>query len=101
MGTLEIIPYYMWNLGEQIVYYGANFVDYIGHIDNKIMMVRPSNGQHYGTFVHEQYFNLFVDGSVAAQNATLAAIAAINQIPERVELIHEEIVKAAVASMKG
>jgi hypothetical protein len=98
MGTLEIIPYYMWNLSEQIVYYGANFVDYIGHIDNKIMMVRPSNGQHYGTFIHEQYFDLIVDGSVAAQNATLAAIAAINQIPERVELIHEEIVLAARAA---
>ena len=97
---LEILPYFMWNIlgNYSNVYYGANFVDYIGHMDNKIMMVRPSNGQHYGTFVHEQYFNLFVDGSVAAQDATLAAIAAINQIPERVELIHEEIVKAARAA---
>ena len=95
MGTLEIVPYYMWNLSESIVYYGANFVDYIGHIDNKIMMVRPSNGQHYGTFIHEQYFNLFVDGTIAAQDATLAAIAAINKIPERVMWEHRDIVAAA------
>ena len=97
---LGIIPYYMWNAmsSSNNIYYGANFVDYIGHVDNKIMMVRPSNGQHYGTFIHEQYFNLIVDGSVAAQDATLAAIAAINQIPGRVELVHREIVEAARAA---
>ena len=95
LGTLEIIPYYMWNLSEQIVYYGANFVDYIGHIDNKILMVRPTNGQHYGTFIHEQYFNHVIDGDVAAQDATLAAIAAISKIPERVMWEHRDIVAAA------
>ena len=78
-------------------FYGANFVNYVGLVDNKLMMVRPSNGQHYGTFIHEQYFNLFVDGDVAATDATLAAIAAINKIPARVELIHKQIVQDARA----
>lgn len=58
-------------------------------------MVRPSNGQYYETFIFDQYFNLVVDGDVAAEDATLAAIAAINQIPERVELKHKDIVLAA------
>jgi hypothetical protein len=90
----------MWNVMSSPTnyFYGANFVDYIGHVDNKLMMVRPSNGQHYGTFIHDQYFALYVDGSVAPTDATLAAIEAISQIPGRVELIHKEIVKAARAA---
>ena len=97
---LGVIPYFMWNVSGAYsnVLYGANFVDYIGHIDSKLTMVRPSNGQHYETFIFNQYFDLVIDGDVAADDATLAAIAAINRIPERVELIHEEIVAAARAA---
>ena len=97
---LGVIPYFMWNVSGNYsnVFYGANFIDYIGHIDNKIVMVRPSNGQYYETFIFDQYFNLAIDGDVAAEDATLAAIAAINRIPERVQLEHEDIILAARAA---
>ena len=97
---LGVIPYFMWNVygAYSNVFYGANFVDYIGHVDSKLTMVRPSNGEHYETFIFNQYFDLVIDGDVAADDATLAAIAAINQIPERVELTHEAIVAAARAA---
>ena len=99
--SIGLVPYFMWNVTGGMysnVYYGANFVDYIGYVDNKLTMVRPSNGQYYETFIFNQYFDLVVDGSVAADNTTLAAIAAINQIPDRVELIHKDIVAAARAA---
>ena len=97
---IGIVPYFMWNVlsSQTNYYYGANFVDYIGHVEDKLIMVRPSNGQHYGTFIHDQYFALYVDGSVAPTAATLAAIEAINQIPSRVELVHKAIVEAARAA---
>ena len=97
---IGILPWFMWNVlsSQTNYYYGANFVDYVGFVDNKLLMVRPSNGQYYGTFMHSQYFDIIADGSVAAQAATLAAIEAINKIPSRVELIHEEIVLAARAA---
>jgi hypothetical protein len=47
------------------------------------------------TFIHEQYFNHVIDGDVAAQEATLAAIAEISMIPERVMWEHGDIVAAA------
>ena len=101
INPIGMVKYFMWNATGGMysnVYYGANFVDYIGYVDNKLTMVRPSNGQYYETFIFNQYFDLVVDGSVAADNTTLAAIAAINQIPERVELIHKDIVAAARAA---
>ena len=96
-----IVPYFMWNATGGMysnVYYGANFVDYVGYVENKLVMVRPSNGQGYESFIMGQYFDLVFDGDVAAEELTLAAIEAINSIPDRVELVHQDIVSAARAA---
>ena len=98
---IGIVPYFMWNATGGMysnAFYGANFVNYIGYVQNKLIMVRPSNGQGYETFVMGQYFDLVLDGDVAAESQTLAAIDAINRIPERVELKDEAIVQAARAA---
>ena len=97
---LGIIPYFMWNAAEtsSVVYYGANFCDYIGRVDNTILMVKPSNGQHYDSFIYDQYFTLSTDGAPAADATTLAAIAAINALPEKITLAHKDLVVAARAA---
>ena len=97
---LGIVDYFMWNAASlpSNVYYGANFVDYIGHVGSKIMMVRPSNGQHYDSFVYGQYFDTFIDGATAADDITLSAIDAINKIPEKITLEDEELIMAAKAA---
>ena len=98
---MGLIPYYMWNANSgqyYDVFYGANFVDYVGYVDNKLTMVRPVNGQHYETYIMDQYFNLVIDGAAGADDTTLAAIAAINAIPERVTYAHKDIVEAARAA---
>ena len=98
---LEVVPYYMWNITSGMysnVYYGANFVDYIGRNDGNLVMVRPSNGQDYETFIYGQYFDTVIDGSLAADDVTLSAIEAINKIPDSVKLEHEELVLAARAA---
>ena len=92
---LGIVPYYMWNISSGLysnVYYGASFVDYIGYVDNNLVMVRPSNGQNYETFIYGQYFGTVIDGSLAADDVTLSAIAAIAKIPSSVKLEHEALV---------
>ena len=86
---LSIVPYYMWSATSPTnVYYGANFVNYIGHLndkvngtDNRIVMVRPSNGNYYDTFIFNQYFKTIVDGAPAADEVTLNAINLINKLP--------------------
>ena len=95
---MGLIPYYMWNANSgqyYDVFYGANFVDYVGYVDNKLTMVRPVNGQHYDTYILNQYFDLVIDGAAGADDITLAAIAAINAIPDRVTYAHKDIVVAA------
>jgi hypothetical protein len=77
------------------IYYGANFVDYIGHITNKIVMVRPANGQNYSSFIFGQYFNVVIDGDIAPDDATLAVIKAINNLPEKVALKDKALVVLA------
>ncbi len=80
---LEIVPYYMWNLSDgkySNVYYGANFVDYIGKVDDYIVMVSPSNGLYYDTFIYGKYFSANYAGAVAADEITMAAIEAINKL---------------------
>ena len=94
---LEIVPYFMWNSASNAtnVYYGANFLNYIGHIEKGITMVRPANGQFYDTFIYGQYFDTKFDGASAADKITLDAIAAINKIPEKVSLSDKATVLAA------
>ena len=95
---MGLIPYYMWNANSgqyYDVFYGANFVDYVGYVDNKLTMVRPVNGKYYDTYIFNQYFDLVIDGSASADDITLAAIAAINAIPQRVTYAHKDLVIAA------
>ncbi len=92
------IPYYMWNAtGGQYncIFYGGNFTDYIGAIDRKLTMVRPANGKEYDSFIMGQYFDLVIDGPNAADNTTLAAIHAIDAIPEKVVFEQKDLVDAA------
>jgi hypothetical protein len=77
------------------VFYGANFVDYVGYVEDKLVLVHPVNGQHYDTYIMNQYFRTAIEGAAAADDITLAAIAAINAIPERVEYTDKAIVEAA------
>ncbi len=97
---LGITPYFMWNASENAasVYYGANFVDYIGHINEGLIMVRPTNGKNYSSFIFGQYFNTVIDGAAAADEITLAAIKAINSLPETVSLNDKWLVEAARAA---
>ncbi|MBO5417263.1 MAG: leucine-rich repeat protein [Clostridia bacterium] len=93
-----IIPYYMWNATDGMysnVFYGANFVDYVGYVEDKLVLVHPVNGQHYDTYIMNQYFRTAIEGAAAADDTTLAAIAAINAIPERVEYSDKAMVEAA------
>ena len=95
---MGMLPYFMWNVTGGMysnVYYGANFVDYVGYVTDKLMMVRPVNGQHYDSYIMNQYFDRTLDGAAAADDVTLAAIRAINEIPERVVYEHKAIVEAA------
>ncbi len=104
---IEIVPFYMWNISSEKfnnVYYGANFVDYIGHtldsnrrFDNMgdLMMIAPSNGIGYDSFVLAQYFSESADGTPAADDITQAAIDAINAIPDELTINDEHLVVAA------
>ena len=99
----EIIPYFMWNVTSlpSNFFYGASFVDYIGSVDEKITMIRPVNGKSYDSFIMNQYFALSVEGAAAADDVTLAAIAAINRIPantSEISLAHKDIIAAARAA---
>jgi hypothetical protein len=88
----------MWNVADgkySNVYYGANFVNQIGHGKPNLVMVRPTNGLYYETFIYSQYFTTVVDGAVAKQDATLEAIEAINRIPAEVTLADDAIVISA------
>lgn len=102
---LGIVPYYMWNVTNlsdnpsyYTTYYGANFIDYVGHVSTPAVMVRPVNGNHYDSFIFAQYFDTAIDGSAAADEITLSAIAAIDAIPENVTLDDKALVEAARAA---
>lgn len=98
---MGMLPYYMWNATDGMysnVFYGANFVDYVGYVDNKLTLVRPVNGKHYDSYIMDQYFDLTIDGAAGADDVTLAAIAAIDAIPERVTYADKAIVEAARAA---
>ena len=98
---MGMLPYFMWNVTGGMysnVYYGANFVNYVGYVTDKLMMVHPVNGQHYDSFIMGQYFDLTLEGAAAADDVTLAAIKAINNIPDRVVYEDRDIVAAARAA---
>jgi hypothetical protein len=96
---LGIAPYYMWNVTSYFsnFYFGANFVDFIGHIETKLVMVRPTNGQYYDTFIMSQYFGTVVEGNEAAIEATLKVMAMIAALPEArdVTLADKDVINAA------
>ena len=98
---MGMLPYYMWNATDGMyntVFYGANFVDYIGYVDHKLTMIRPVNGTGYDSYTYGCYFGLTLDGAQAADAITLAAIAAIDGLPERVTYEHKAQVEAARAA---
>ena len=97
---LGIVDHFMWNATDApyVVYYGANFIDYIGHIENPITMVYPANGKNYDSFVLGQYFDTVVLGAAAADDVTLAAIALIDSLPETVSLDDRALVEQARAA---
>ncbi len=94
---LGICDYYMWNVtsSPNNFYFGANFVDYIGHIRNNLVVVRPANGQNYDTFIMSQYFKSAIMGNNAASDRTLEVIALIDALPEEITLDSKEAVAAA------
>ena len=101
IGSMEMLPYFMWNATGGMysnVYYGANFVDYVGYVPNKLMLVHPVNGQYYDSYIMNQYFGLSLEGAAAADDVTLAAIRAISEIPERVVYENKAAVEAARAA---
>ena len=97
---LGIVDYFMWNAAEvpASTFYGASFVDYIGYVDNKLTMIRPANGKNYDSFILAQYFDTVIDGAAAADKITLAAIKAIDLLPETVSLADKALVTAARAA---
>jgi len=94
---LEIVPYFMWNATDSpaVIYYGANFVNYIGRVDSTVVMVKPVNGLNYDSFIFDQYFTLSIEGSAAADEITLAAVEAIKALPEKITLSDKALVLAA------
>ena len=97
---LGIVPFYMWNATQtpSNVYYGANFVDYVGCVETSIVMARPVNGQHYDSMIYSLYFDTVVDGSAAMDEVTYAAKVAIEKIPENIQLSDKAIIQAARAA---
>ncbi len=98
---MGLVPYFMWNVTDNMfsnVFYGANFIDYVGYVENKPTMVRPVNGVGYDSFICDQYFDLTVDGPAAPDDAAVEAIVLINAIPERVSYEDKAMVEAARAA---
>ena len=101
---LGIVPYFIWNfMFEDLntptaIYYGANFCNYVGRVDQNVTMVRPVNGIGYDSFILDHYFTLSVEGGAAADAVTLAAIDAINRLPATITLKDKALVMAAKAA---
>ncbi len=97
---LGILPYYMLNadFSPTNTFYGACFVDYIGHIENKIAMVRPVNAKGYDTFIFDQYFGTVIDGGAVKDSVTAEAIEAISKLPQKITLADKALVEAARAA---
>ena len=97
---LGIVDCFMWNAADSpyVVYYGANFINYVGRVDNKITMVCPANGKNYDSFILSNYFDNMLLGAAAADDVTLAAIELIDKLPETVSLDDKAAVEAARAA---
>ena len=98
-----IIPFFMWNVTDLPgnFFYGANFIDYVGKVESKITMIRPSNGKYYDSFILNQYFDTVVDGATAADKITLSAIEIIKGLPtntKEITINHKPMVEAARAA---
>ncbi|MBR6649818.1 MAG: leucine-rich repeat protein, partial [Clostridia bacterium] len=95
---IGVVDYFIWNATGGMysnVFYGANFVDYIGYVDNKLTMVKPVNGVGYDSFICDQYFDLTIDGPAAPDDTAVNAINAIKAIPKKVSYEDKKIVEAA------
>ena len=97
------VKYYMWNVTSipSNFFYGASFIDYVGYVEDKITMIRPSNGKCYDSFILDQYFDIRIAGASAADNTTLNAIDLINRLPHNakdITLAHKDQVIAARAA---
>ena len=97
LGVVDYLMYYA-HFYPSTVYYGANFVDYIGKVEDKLTMVRPTNGVGYESFIYSQYFDTVLEGAAAADDITLEAIEAINKLPEKVSLADKALVEEARAA---
>ncbi|MBO4572924.1 MAG: leucine-rich repeat protein [Clostridia bacterium] len=97
---LGIVDYYMWNLSysNATYYFGANFVDHVGKINDKLVMVRPTNGQNYDTFILDSYFEEKVLGAAAPMNDTLKVVKLIEALPSTITLAEEKAVADARAA---
>ena len=97
---LGIVKYNMWNVASSYnnFYFGANFVDYIGHVTNNVVMVKPANGKNYDTFIFSKYFVLTVEGGNAMTETTIKVIAMIAALPDSITLSHEAQVAEARAA---
>ncbi len=85
---LGISKYYMWNASGYgpAFYYGANFIYYIGRMNPDLVMISPVNGTGYNSFIFEQYFGTFIDGSTAITDDTLRVIAMIEKLKSGSEI---------------
>ncbi len=95
---MGLLPWFMWNATDGMyftAYYGANFKDYVGYVEDKLLMVHPVNGTQYDSFVLSQYFDTALSGAQAPQKHTLKTIAAIKAIPDRVTYEQRAIVENA------
>ncbi len=98
---MGLLPYFMWNVSDGLysnVFYGANFVDYIGFVKDKMTMIKPVNGVNYDSFICDQYFDFVIDGPAAPDKTTVAAIDAIKAIPEKVNYDDKNLVTEARAA---
>ncbi len=96
-----IVPYFMWNATGGMysnVFYGANFKNYVGYVKNKVAMIRPTNGVGYDNYIYSHYFKMQLDGTIAADPTTVAAIKAIAALPTKATEEHRALVEAARAA---
>ena len=95
---IGVVDYFIWNATGGMysnVFYGANFVDYIGYVEDKLTMVKPVNGIGYDSFICDQYFDLTIDGPAAPDETAVDAINAIKAIPKKVSYEDKALVEAA------